>query len=321
MSTPANIGRLEYVGLREVWAHEALSFTPWLLQNADVLEDVLGIDLELDEPEHAVGSFSLDLLGKDLTHEAVLIVENQIEATDHGHLGQLVTYAAGTEAGTIVWVAKEFREEHRQALDWLNRQTHDDIRFFGIAIRAVRIGSSPAAPFLEVVAKPNDWQKQVRAAASRQSGERAEAFHAFWTQTAKELRARASYTIRADQRIGESNYLSLPSPIKGTIIYAVFGSGHLRVELYISAGSAELNREILGFFAPHRERFQANFAEPVEFEDKSDKQVCKICYRRPGESGVIDRPEEHDAARIWFIDHVIGLRAALDEIGDPTVAA
>jgi hypothetical protein len=321
VSTPAHIGRLEYVELREVWAHEALAFTPWLLQNADVLEDVLGIELQLDEPEHAVGSFSLDLLGKDLTHDAVLIVENQIEATDHGHLGQLVTYAAGTEAGTIVWVAKEFREEHRQALDWLNRQTLDDIRFFGIAIRAVRIGDSPAAPFLEVVAKPNDWQKQVRAAASRQSGERAEAFRAFWTQTAEELRARAPHTIRADQRIGESNYLSLPSPIKGTIIYAVFGSGHLRVELYISAGSAELNREILGFFEPHRARFQAGFTEPVEFEDSPGKQVCKICFHRPGEPGVIDRPEEHDDARLWFIDHVIGLRAALDDIGDPTTAA
>jgi Domain of unknown function (DUF4268) len=185
----------------------------------------------------------------------------------------------------------------------------------------VRIGSSPAAPFLEVVAKPNDWQKQVRAAASKQRGERAAAFHAFWTQTAEELRARAPHTIRADQKILESNFLSLPSPIKGTIIYAVFGSGHLRVELYISAGSAELNREILGFFEPHRERFQADFAEPVEFEDKPDKQVCKICFRRPGDPGVIDRPEEHAAARVWFIEHVIGLRAALDEIGDPTTAA
>ena len=123
MTTPAEIGRLEFVELRDVWPHEALSFTPWLLENADVLEAVLGIELQIDEPEHAVGSFSLDLLGRDLTHDATLIVENQIEATDHSHLGQLVTYAAGTDAHTVVWVAKAFREEHRQALDWLNSQT------------------------------------------------------------------------------------------------------------------------------------------------------------------------------------------------------
>ena len=239
MSTPAEIGRLEFVELREVWPHEAHSFTPWLLANADVLEDVLGIELQIDEPEHAVGSFSLDLLGRDLTHDATLIVENQIEATDHNHLGQLVTYAAGTDAHTIVWVAKSFREEHRQALDWLNTQTLDDVRFFGVAVRAVRISASPPAPFLEVVVKPNYWQKKVRVASSKQLGERAQAFNDFWEKTVDELRAKAANVVRMDQRIGESNYLSLPSPVKSSPIYAVFGSGHLRVELYISAGDAE----------------------------------------------------------------------------------
>jgi hypothetical protein len=296
--------------------------TPWLFQNADVLADVLGIEIQLDEPEHAVGSFSLDLLGRDLDHEVPLIVENQIETTDHGHLGQLVTYAAGTDAGTIVWVARQVRDEHRQALDWLNQRTNEDIRFFGIAIRAVRIGNSPPAPFLEVIAKPNDWQKQVRAATAKQQGARAEAYFAFWSSVADELHVKAPHMIRADQRIGESNYLSLPGPIKGTTIYAVFGSGHIRAELYISPGTADRNREILRFYeAGHRDRFAALFTERVEFEDNPDKIVCKVLYRKPVTPSVIDRPEDHDETRRWFVDHVIGLRTLLDEIGPPPASS
>ena len=114
------LGKLESLNPRKVWPHEAHDFTPWLLDNADALADVLGIDMELSTAEHPVGGYSLDLLGKDLTNNCVLIVENQLTATDHGHLGQILTYAAGTEAKTIVWMATSFREEHRQALDYLN---------------------------------------------------------------------------------------------------------------------------------------------------------------------------------------------------------
>src|SRR5205823_2992885 len=114
-------------------------------------------------------------------------------------LGQLLTYAAGTDARTIVWIARQFREEHRQALDWLNGHTLEDVRLFGVVIRAVRIGTSPPAPFLEVVSKPNDWQKHVRAAASKQQGEKAAAYHAFWSDVVDELRARAPNTLKPNQ--------------------------------------------------------------------------------------------------------------------------
>src|SRR2546423_984150 len=107
------LSRLQPLDPREVWVHEAHDFTPWLLANADALADVLGIDIELTAAEHPVGTFSLDLVGRDLTNSCVLMVENQLTATDHGHLGQLLTYAAGTGARTIVWMATSFREEHR----------------------------------------------------------------------------------------------------------------------------------------------------------------------------------------------------------------
>lgn len=120
---PANLGRLEGVEVRTVWVHEARDFTPWLLEHADHLAETLGIDLELEQSEHPVGGFSLDLVGRDLTNDAVLIVENQLAGTDHNHLGQILTYAAGTDASSIVWIATSFREEHRQAIDWLNEPT------------------------------------------------------------------------------------------------------------------------------------------------------------------------------------------------------
>jgi hypothetical protein len=118
------LGRLTRIqDIRTIWSRERQDFSRWLLDNGDYLAEVLGIELELDHQEEPVGDFSLDLIGRDLTHGAVLMVENQLETTDHTHLGQVVLYAAGTGAGTIVWVAKQFRAEHRQALNWLNEST------------------------------------------------------------------------------------------------------------------------------------------------------------------------------------------------------
>ena len=138
-------GRLTAVDPRVVWPREAQDFTPWLLEHADSLADVLGIDLELTANEHPVGGFAQDLIGKDVTNGCVLIVENQLTVTNHVHLGQLLTYAAGTDTATIVWIAMSFREEHRQAVDWLNSLEGEDARFFGIEIGAVRVGESPAS--------------------------------------------------------------------------------------------------------------------------------------------------------------------------------
>ena len=110
------------------------------------------------------------------THGVPLIVENQIEQSDHRHLGQLLTYAAGADAGTVVWVTKGFRDEHRVALDWLNEHTGEEIRFFGLVVRALQVGDSLPAPLLEVVVQPNDWQKTVRRAAAPQESEERAAY-------------------------------------------------------------------------------------------------------------------------------------------------
>ena len=161
------LGCLQRVDLRTIWTVEATEFTPWLArsENLEVLGETLGIDLELEAQEKAVGPFRADILCKDIGTDAWVLVENQLERTDHIHLGQLLTYAAGLQAVTIVWLAARFTDEHRATLDWLNKITDESFRFFGLEIELWRIGDSPAAPKFNVVSKPNDWSRSVAHAA------------------------------------------------------------------------------------------------------------------------------------------------------------
>ena len=161
-----SLGRLERVDLREIWASEAADFTPWLAQpdNLKVLEQTLGMELEVDAEEKAVGPFRADILCKDLSTNAWVLIENQLGRTDHIHLGQLLTYAAGLQAVTIIWVAAKFTDEHRAALDWLNESTDERFCFLGLEVELWRIGDSVAAPKFNVVCKPNDWSRSVKRA-------------------------------------------------------------------------------------------------------------------------------------------------------------
>jgi hypothetical protein len=151
-----SLGRLERCDLKTVWAHEAFDFTPWLAQrdSLQLLGDTLGLDLEPEAIEEPVGPFRADILCRDVSADQRVIIENQLGRTDHGHLGQLMTYAAGLEAVTIIWIAASFTDEHRAALDWLNRISADSVRLFGLEVELWRIGSSLAAPRFSVVAKP-----------------------------------------------------------------------------------------------------------------------------------------------------------------------
>ena len=162
-----SLGKLAKVDLRDIWSSEATDFTPWLARedNLSVLADTLGVELELEAQEKAVGPFRADILCKDIATNAWVLIENQLERTDHSHLGQLLTYASGLEAVTIVWIAARFTEEHRSTLDWLNRITDETFRFFGVEVELWRIGDSLAAPRFNVVSKPNNWNKLVSQAA------------------------------------------------------------------------------------------------------------------------------------------------------------
>lgn len=164
MTIASSLGKLDKVELRTVWKDEERDFTPWLAleDNLKILSDTIGIDLELHAQEQSVGPYSADILCKDTTTGSWVLIENQLEKTDHTHLGQLITYSAGLQAVTVIWIAKYMTDEHRAALDWLNEITDDGFNFFGIEIELWRIGESPIAPKFNIVSQPNDWSKTLK---------------------------------------------------------------------------------------------------------------------------------------------------------------
>lgn len=183
----AALGRLERVDLKQAWESEAGHFTPWLAQteNIQLLCEAIHLDLEVQSTEKPVGPFRADILCKETTTGHYVLIENQLERTDHTHLGQLMTYAAGLDAVTIVWVAKRFTDEHRAALDWLNRSTGENLNFFGLEVELWRIGASPFAPKFNVVSQPNDWLVTAKELAEKPAGELGGAALKnleFWTQ-------------------------------------------------------------------------------------------------------------------------------------------
>lgn len=165
------LGKLKQIDLREQWKHEALDFTKWLAEpeNLEQLGDEVGLDIRLIQTEAGVGKFSVDILAEEETTGKKIVIENQLEATDHSHLGQILTYAAGIEAEYIIWVVRDARDEHRQAVEWLNEHTDDRINFFLVRIELWQIGSSDPAPKFHVISRPNDWTKSVRGGAATSS--------------------------------------------------------------------------------------------------------------------------------------------------------
>lgn len=191
MSLPS-LGSLKKVDVRHIWQTEAQHFTPWLAQNLDILAETLDMELEIEAQEKNVGPFRADILCRDTLDKSWVLIENQLERTDHLHLGQLLTYASGLKAVTIIWISTHFTEEHRSALDWLNNITDDQFKFFGLEVELWQIGDSPVAPKFNIVSKPNDWSRSVGQAARQiETGTLTDIKAAqleFWTQLAEKLK-------------------------------------------------------------------------------------------------------------------------------------
>lgn len=175
------IGQLIDVSLKEAWAREASDFTPWLANNLERLGDSIGINLELEGSEVAVGGFSADILARNPQDDSLVLIENQLEGTDHKHLGQILTYLAGLDAKVIVWIAAGFRDEHLSAIKWLNEHTKEDFSFFAVMARAVRIGDSAIAPLFEVVERPNNWERHIKEVSDAKLSELSQFRLDFWT--------------------------------------------------------------------------------------------------------------------------------------------
>lgn len=215
--TTQGLGRLERVNLREAWESEPRDFTPWLAQEANlaVLSETLNMELEAVGQEQSVGLFRADILCQDTADDSWVLIENQLERTDHTHLGQLLTYAAGLETVTIIWVASTFSDEHRAALDWLNEITDHKFRFFGLEIELWRIGESTPAPKFNIVSRPNNWSRTTQRVINREIPSSGLQHLQFWTQLRGHLEETASHVKmtrtprnqhHADFGIGKSGF-------------------------------------------------------------------------------------------------------------------
>ena len=234
-----DLGTLEKVDLREVWESENEDFTPWLAreENINKLGQKIGLDLEVEAQEKRVGKFRADILCKDINTDNWVLIENQLEKTNHGHLGQLLTYATGLDAVTIVWVAATFNEEHKATLDWLNKITDENYNFFGLEIELYKIEDSKIAPKFNLVCQPDNWSQSISREAKRiEQGEVSETKlkqYKFWTELGKELQA-ADTPLKL-QKVYPQHWTNIAVGKTGVHLGATFNTQQERVsaQLYI----------------------------------------------------------------------------------------
>ena len=163
--TEIKLGKLEKItDLRTIWKNEEYDFTPWLAKDTNIklLSDEIGIPIKVKKTEAPVGKYSLDILAENEDTNENIIIENQLEITNHDHLGKILVYGAGYDAKTIIWIVKDANEEHKQAIEWLNEHSDDSINLFLVKVELFRIGDSDIAPHFEIVSQPNDWTKTIR---------------------------------------------------------------------------------------------------------------------------------------------------------------
>jgi hypothetical protein len=309
------LGKIKEVDLREVWPNEASSFTPWLEENPEELGDILGLDLEFVR-EKPVGKFSLDLFGTDLTTGRRVVVENQLETSNHSHLGQLLTYAGGVEPSIIVWVAKSIRSEHRAALEWLNSVTGTETLFFGVEVKAVRIGDSIPAPMLDIVVEPNSWSKEVRSSGvgsfeSEKSKSYAEFWRAFIDKASAELPEFATRTAWA------RNWLPTGGGISGVNLNLVFYAQGLRMEIYLGSADPALNQSRYDAILQRREAIETELGQALEWEALEGRKACRISLYGP--LGDISEQDRWPEFIEWFTTAYRRIKAVNSKLVVPAI--
>lgn len=282
------LGKLTQIDLREYWQNEASDFTPWLAQeeNIKLLGDTLNLDLEVAGIEQGVGPFRADILCKDTVTGKYILIENQLEKTDHTHLGQIFTYAAGSEAVVIIWIAKKFTDEHRAAIDWLNNISKDGFDFFGIEIELWRIADSPFAPKFNVVCRPNNWAESVRTniqMAGELSDTKKTQFD-FWTQFKEHIENTKTVIRCANPK--PQNYMDHPIGKSGFTISSFVStwdsvsnknSNIIRAELCLKDKYA---KNYFLSLEKQKESIEQNLGESLHWYNPENAQLCRIFLQK-----------------------------------------
>jgi hypothetical protein len=309
----ANLGRLEKVDLRKAWMSEATDFTPWLAHagNMKLLGEAIGIELACEAKEKPVGPFRADILCKDAATDSWVLIENQLERTDHNHLGQLLTYAAGLEAVTIVWIAARFTEEHRAALDWLNERTDEHINFFGLEVELWRIGNSPVAPKFNVICKPNGWSRSIRKAAEGSLSEAKELQLRFWTKFVEFLEDAESSLKCAP--LGPKHWLSISIGRAGFHLNVIASTWNSETNSYTPEIRAELDirhenaKRHFAALESKRSDIEAQLGFPLVWYNPTDAAKCRIYARK--DADIFDEKNWLSQFR-WLKEHLEALHRA-----------
>lgn len=299
------LGKLQKVELRHAWRTEAQDFTPWLAEEDNIaqLGEALGLELEVEAVEQSVGPFRADILCKETSTGRFVLIENQLERTDHTHLGQLMTYAAGLDAVTIVWIAATFADEHRAALDWLNEITAADVRFFGLEVELWRIADSPVAPRFNIVSKPNDWSKLTatskRVIAEGDLSPTRALQQEYWSAAEDRLRA-SGYPLNPVKAQAQSWIAHGIGRTGVSLNMAMNTQAHfIRVEIYLGGARAK------GYFhllKQSRDEIEAALGFALDWQGLPEKSDARICITRDA-TDPTDRvrwPEQHE----WLVGNL-----------------
>ena len=312
------LARIEKVNVRDIWPNEAADFTPWLGEHMSELGEALGLELEVQAQEAPVGGYSLDILAHDLGRNRPVIIENQLEGTDHDHLGKLLTYASGYDSNVVVWIAREFRDEHRQALDWLNQRTNEETEFFGVVVELLRIDDSRPAVNFKLVSTPNEWSMgSIKAGTTGNSNtsEKGERYRDFFQGLIDSLREEHSFT-RA--RKGQpQNWYSFSAGHQGISYGANFPREGARVEIYIDRGDADLNEWLLDRLVEDKESIECALQCSLEWERLDNRRACRISTVRTG--SIENDPETLEHIQDWMLERLLKFKQVfgprLDELG------
>ena len=299
------LGRLERIELRDIWNTEDRDFTPWLAEesNLELLAETIGMELELEAQEKNVGPFRADILCKSMDDDSWVLIENQIERTDHRHLGQLLTYAAGLQAVTIVWVASKFTEEHRAALDWLNKITDESFRFFGLEVELWRIDNSIAAPKFNVISKPNNWSKSISQAAQKinesATTETTELQYRYWQQLVDHLQNTGS-KLRP-QAAKPKNWHDFSIGGRGTKIAATMDTRKNRIGVGLYLQHRNYSKAFFHLLLKDKEDIEDEVGFALDWQEQPHKTTSRIAiYKDANLKDESDWASQH----AWFKERI-----------------
>ena len=300
--TTQNLGRIEEVRLRDIWPHEEYDFTPWLAGNLDLLGDELGLKLELAHTEALVGSYHLDILAKETQDGSYVAIENQIEETDHDHLGKLITYAAGREAEYVIWVASSFRAEHLAAIDWLNQLAPEQVWFYGVEVRVIKIGNSDEAPEFRMVAGPKTHKTD--------SQRNYEFFQPLMIRLLL-----IGFTERDQHQASSKDYQIFPSRVGvsggenveyGVSIGDINGTSKASVYFYLQSGNADWDRQVFNVLQTEQQPIDAEFDGALEWDNGDTWGFSNVSIYRDG--SIDSSEDELKEIREWMRENLVKFR-------------